>query len=241
MTTVLVVIPTYNEAEAIEALLAQVLAADPNLRALVVDDNSPDGTGQIVKNFAAAHDRVELLSRGTKQGLGKAYIAGFRQGLEAGFDYFIEMDADLSHDPGDLPRLLVAVEEADLVIGSRYVDGGDVTGWSRGRELLSRSANLYVRLMLALPIRDVTAGYRCYRREVLENVDLSSITTGGYAFQVEMTYRTVRAGFRVTEVPIIFRERTAGESKMSRQIALEGLRWVAKRGIGDFPRRFLRR
>lgn len=229
----LAVIPTYNEAEGIEALLAQVLAAHPDLQVLVVDDSSPDGTGDIVGKIAEYSERVNLLTRAKKEGLGKAYIAGFARGLYAGFDLLMEMDADLSHDPADLPRLLEAAGRADLVIGSRYIDGGDVTGWSSGRELLSRSANLYARRMLGLKVQDVTAGFRCYRREVLEAIDLSSITTGGYAFQVEMTYRTARAGFRIVEVPIVFKERIAGESKMSRQIALEGLKWVGQRGLRD--------
>lgn len=232
------VIPTYNEAEGIETLLSRVLAADPDLQVLVVDDSSPDGTGDLVTSIAGSTDRLNLMTRPKKEGLGKAYIAGFTHGLAAGFELFIEMDADLSHDPADLPRLLEAAESADLVIGSRYVRGGDVTGWTKGRELLSRTANFYARTTLRLQIHDVTAGFRCYRREVLESIDLSSIVTGGYAFQVEMTYRAERAGFRIAEVPIVFKERVAGQSKMSRRIALEGLLWVGKRGLTDLRERF---
>lgn len=234
----LVVVPTYNEAEGIETLLSRVLTADPDLQVLVVDDSSPDGTGKIVTRIAESTDRLKLLTRPKKEGLGKAYVAGFMHGLAAGFEQFIEMDADLSHDPADLPRLLEAAGGADLVIGSRYVDGGDVAGWTRGRELLSRSANYYARMTLRLQIHDVTAGFRCYRREVLELIDLNSIESGGYAFQVEMTYRTDRAGFRIVEVPIVFKERVAGQSKMSRQIALEGLLWVGNRGLTDLRERF---
>jgi dolichol-phosphate mannosyltransferase len=234
----LLVVPTYNESDGIEDLLAKALASHPDLEILVVDDSSPDGTGEIVSKLAESDERLGLLTRGAKEGLGKAYLAGFGRGLLEEFDCFLEMDADLSHDPADLPRLIEAAENgADVVIGSRYVEGGRVSGWSRARHLLSWSANRYARALLRFPIRDSTSGFRCYRREVLEALDLASITTEGYAFQVEMTYRAWKAGFDIAEIPIVFRERTTGKSKMSRQIVLEGLIWVTARGIGELTRR----
>ncbi|MGQ0678589.1 MAG: polyprenol monophosphomannose synthase [Actinomycetota bacterium] len=230
---VLVVVPTYNEAGTIQSLLTRVLACHPDLHILVVDDSSPDGTGKLVDEFGEA-GRVELMTRGGKQGLGRAYVAGFCRGLGSGYDLLVEIDADLSHNPADLPRLIEATKHADLVIGSRYVPGGDVSGWSAGRKMLSRCANFYARNLLGLAIRDVTAGFRCYRRELLEAIDLESITTNGYAFQVEMSYRAARGGFRITELPIVFKERELGSSKMSRQIAAEGLFWVARRAMRDW-------
>ncbi len=185
----MVIIPTYNESEGIETLLVQVLAAHPELAVLVVDDNSPDGTGEIVSKVAGSTDRIELMTREAKLGYGKAYLAGFSHGLRSDADCIIQMDADLSHDPADLPRLLEAARHADVVIGSRYVRGGAVSGWSRGRRTLSWSANTYARTLLGIPTRDFTSGFRCYKREVLEAVDLASITTERYAFQVQMCYR----------------------------------------------------
>lgn len=234
----LVLVPTYNEAAGIETLLDQALAADPNLEILVVDDSSPDGTGEIVSKRAELEPRVRLLTRPAKRGLGRAYVAGFRVGLSEGYDRFIEMDADLSHDPQDLPRLISASSEAGLVIGSRYVEGGSVEGWSRGRHALSATANTYARVMLGHGIKDSTAGFRCYRREVLEALDLDSISSEGYAFQVEMAFRTRQAGFQVKEIPIAFHERSTGASKMSRQIVLEGMLWVTKTGLRNLHRRF---
>ena len=233
----LVVIPTYNEADGVEDLLGQALAADPDLHVLVVDDSSPDGTGDIVAKLAEQNDRVTLMTREEKQGLGKAYLAGFARGLGGPYDCFVEMDADLSHDPADLPRLIEAIGDADVVIGSRYVSGGAVSGWSRGRHLLSWSANRYARTLLGFPTKDSTSGYRCYRREVLETLELAAIATEGYAFQVEMTYRSWQNGFRITEIPIVFRERASGQSKMSGEIVLEGILWVTKWGIAALPRR----
>lgn len=228
---VLVVVPTYNEAAGIAELLDLARAALPNAQILVVDDSSPDGTGERVAQIAEVDHRVQLLSRPAKSGLGRAYIAGFRWGLTDEFTHFVEMDADLSHDPADLPRLMAAADSADLVIGSRYVEGGAVSGWSPGRHMLSRAANTYVRVLLGLAVMDSTSGFRCYRREVLEAVPLGSVASEGYAFQVEMAYRTLRAGFRVTEIPIVFRERSQGRSKMSRQIVLEGILWVTRMGL----------
>lgn len=238
---VLVLVPTFNEADGIEMLLDRVLAADPALRVLVIDDGSPDGTGEIAGKRAEIDDRVEVLHRASKQGLGKAYVAGFKLGLERGFDRLIEMDADLSHDPDDLPRLIAASAEADLVIGSRYTKGGGVEGWSLPRHLLSQSANLYSMILLGFPIRDSTSGFRCYRREVLEVLDLEAVSSEGYSFQIEMAYSSWRRGFRVTEVPIVFRERSSGKSKMSRDIVIEGIIWVTKAGLTNLPSRLLRR
>lgn len=216
------VLPTYEEAENLEQLVAAALENLPeSARVLVVDDNSPDGTGEIADRLAAAEGRIEVLHRTRKEGLGPAYIAGFRQALEAGAGRILEMDSDFSHDPADLGRLLAATEGADLAIGSRYVAGGGVENWSAVRQGISRGGSAYARLVLGLPIRDLTGGYKCFRREVLEAIDFGSISSRGYAFQVEMTYRAIQHGFRVVEVPITFHERRAGASKMSRSIVFE--------------------
>jgi dolichol-phosphate mannosyltransferase len=219
------VLPTYNEAENIEAV---VRAALPQLAStglphhvLVVDDSSPDGTGAIADRLSRELEPVEVLHRGHKEGIGPAYLAGFRRALAAGADLLLEMDSDFSHDPADLPRLIAAAGEADLVLGSRYVEGGGVTDWGRARKLISRGGSIYARLVLGIPVHDLTGGFKCFRRQVLEAVDLGAIGTDGYGFQIEMTYRAVRAGFRVTEVPILFRERREGDSKMSARIAVE--------------------
>jgi dolichol-phosphate mannosyltransferase len=230
------VLPTYNEAENLEPLVAAALANLPDsARVLVVDDNSPDGTGEIADRLAAGEPRIEVLHRTRKEGLGPAYVAGFRHALAAGAGRILEMDSDFSHDPADLPRLLAATEEADLAIGSRYVSGGGVENWSRLRQAISRGGSTYARAVLGLPIRDLTGGFKCFRREVLETIDLDAIGSRGYAFQVEMTYRAIQLGFTVEEVPITFRERRAGASKMSRSIVLEAalmvprMRWGGRR------------
>jgi dolichol-phosphate mannosyltransferase len=216
------VLPTYNEAENLEPLVAAALGNLPDsARILVVDDNSPDGTGELADRLAAAEPRIEVLHRAQKEGLGPAYIAGFRHALAAGASRVLEMDSDFSHDPADLPRLLAATEGADLAIGSRYVSGGGVENWSKLRQAISRGGSTYARAVLGLPIRDLTGGFKCFRREVLEAIDLDAIASRGYAFQVEMTYRAIQLGFSVAEVPITFRERRAGASKMSRSIVLE--------------------
>jgi dolichol-phosphate mannosyltransferase len=218
-----VVIPTYNERENIERLLPLVLA-QPRLRVLVVDDGSPDGTGALVAELAREEPRLGLLSRPGKQGLGTAYIAGFRRALAEGAEFIFEMDADFSHDPAYLPALLAATETSfDLTLGSRYVRGGGTTDWGVVRQLISRGGNLYAGLILGLPVADATGGFRCYRRRVLETIDLSAVRSNGYAFQIEMAYRTLKAGFRVGEVPIIFPDRRVGKSKMSRRIVVEAL------------------
>lgn len=218
------VLPTYNEADNLELLIqaaSEQLPADA--RILVVDDNSPDGTGRVADRLAAATDRIEVLHRPRKEGLGPAYIAGFRRALAAGASLILEMDADFSHDPADLGRLLAASAEADLVIGSRYVRGGGIGDWGPLRRGISRAGSVYARLVLGLGVRDPTGGFKCFRREVLEAIDLDSVDSKGYAFQVEMTYRAVRLGFRVAEIPIVFRDRQQGASKMTGAIVAEAV------------------
>jgi dolichol-phosphate mannosyltransferase len=219
-----VILPTYNEAENLERVVGAVLEElPPSGHVLVVDDNSPDGTGEIADRLSAGSDRIEVLHRAAKEGLGPAYLAGFRVALDAGADRIIEMDADLSHDPAYLPELIAATEKADLAIGSRYVPGGGVTEWGAVRRFISRGGSAYARLALGLPIRDLTGGFKCFRRIVLETIDLDAIEARGYAFQVETTYRAIRAGFRVVEVPIVFKDRADGTSKMSKAIVAEAI------------------
>jgi dolichol-phosphate mannosyltransferase len=220
------ILPTYDEAEnivpVVEAALGALEAAAPGAHhVLVVDDNSPDGTGRLADELAAAHAAVSVLHRPGRGGLGPAYLAGFAQALEAGAGFVLEMDADFSHDPADLGRLLAAARDADLVLGSRYVPGGHVTDWGLVRRLVSRGGCWYARIVLGLPVRDLTGGLKCFRREVLEAIDLRTVRSHGYAFQVELTHRAVRRGFRVAEIPITFHERRAGSSKMSWRIAGE--------------------
>jgi dolichol-phosphate mannosyltransferase len=218
------VLPTYNEAENVEPLVEAARAKLPsNARMLIVDDSSPDGTGRIADRLAERHENVQVLHRPRKEGLGPAYIAGFREALAGGAGLVVEMDADFSHDPAYLPRLLDAAGRADLVLGSRYVDGGGVSDWGPLRRAVSRGGSAYARLVLGVPVRDLTGGFKCFRREVLEAIDLDAISTRGYAFQVEMTYRAIRGGFRVVEVPIVFRERRVGTSKMGLGIVAEAV------------------
>lgn len=227
-----VVIPTYNECENIGALIPQVLEL-PRFRVLVVDDNSPDGTGEVVADLARQDERVGLLARPGKQGLGRAYIAGFRRALAEGAEYIFEMDADFSHDPKYLPDLLAAAESRyDLALGSRYVRGGGTVNWGLARQLISRGGNIYARAILGLPVMDATGGYRCYRRRVLEALDLNAIRSNGYSFQIELVYRAMRAGFKLGEVPIMFPDRRVGQSKMSRRIVLEALLTVWRLRFG---------
>jgi dolichol-phosphate mannosyltransferase len=227
-----VVIPTFNERENIGELIPKVLEL-PRFRVLVVEDSSPDGTGAVVAELAQQDQRVSLLSRPRKQGLGRAYIAGFRRALAEGAEYIFEMDADFSHDPQYLPALLAAAEERyDLALGSRYVRGGGTLNWGFARQLISRGGNLYARAILGLPVMDATGGYRCYRRRVLEAIDLNAIQSNGYSFQIELVYRTLRAGFRIGEVPIVFPDRRVGQSKMSRRIVLEALLTVWRLRFG---------
>ncbi len=225
------ILPTYNEAENIEAIVAAsgaVLdrASRTGFRVLVVDDGSPDGTGEIAEQMAAEHDWLQVLHRAEKNGIGPAYLAGFRHALERGAGYVMEMDSDFSHDPADLARLLQAIYSgADLALGSRYVPGGGVEDWSLLRRFVSEGGSTYARWVLGLSVRDLTGGFKCFRREVLEAIHFDSVRSRGYAFQVELTYRAVRAGFRVVEVPIIFRDRERGQSKMSWRIAAEAM-WL---------------
>ncbi len=229
--TAWLILPTYNEAENIEAIVdaaAAVLAdsSPEGFRVLVVDDGSPDGTGEIADRLAAESEWLEVLHRTEKSGIGPAYLAGFARALAAGAGCVLEMDSDFSHDPADLARLLQAVRDgADLALGSRYVAGGGVTDWSLLRRLISRGGSTYARFVLGLHVRDLTGGFKCFRREVLEAIDFETVRSRGYAFQVELTYRAVRSGFRVVEVPIVFRDREKGKSKMSWRITLEAI-WL---------------
>jgi dolichol-phosphate mannosyltransferase len=221
------ILPTYNEAENVESLVRAVLPrleeSEVEPHVLIVDDNSPDGTGEIADRLAEELQSVEVLHRPDKLGLGRAYLAGFTVALERGADLLLEMDADFSHDPADVPRLIAAAAAADLVLGSRYVPGGGITQWGRVRRLLSRGGSTYARWLLGVPVRDLTGGFKCFRREVLEAIDLEAVHADGYGFQIELTYRAVQAGFTVTEVPIVFRERRLGASKMTARIALEAI------------------
>ena len=249
----LVIVPTFNEAATIGGVVADVLAVEPRAEVLVVDDGSPDGTAELVADLIArgtrrgagtadllaraGQPRLHLLRRDAKAGLGAAYRAGFAWGLTRGFDALVEMDADRSHPPDRLPVLLDALDDADLAIGSRYVPGGGTRNWSRLREAVSRGGNAYVRLALGMPVRDATAGYRAYRRQVLQALALDRIQSGGYCFQIEMAHRTWQAGFRVVEIPIVFTERAAGVSKMNRRIVAEALWRVTLWGLTGGRRR----
>jgi dolichol-phosphate mannosyltransferase len=221
------ILPTYNEAENIEGLVRAALAqlettgVEPTI--LVVDDSSPDGTGRIADRLAEELAPVRVLHRDRKQGLGRAYLAGFTLALENGAELVLEMDSDFSHDPADLPRLIAASQAADLVLGSRYVPGGGVTSWGWLRRLLSRGGSAYARILLGVPVRDLTGGFKCFHRRVLEAIELENVHADGYGFQIELTYKAVRAGFKVAEVPILFRERSVGQSKMTARIALEAV------------------
>jgi dolichol-phosphate mannosyltransferase len=218
---VTVCLPTYNEYENLEPMLRAL--GEHGVRVLVIDDNSPDGTGQLAERFAQELDYVDVLHRPRKEGLGPAYLAGFRRALADGAERILEMDCDFSHDPKDVPRLIAATDEADLALGSRYVEGGEVGNWGAARRAVSAAGSLYARVLLSVPIRDLTGGFKCYRRTVLETIDLDTIHSKGYAFQIETTYRALRAGFRVVEVPIRFVDREVGGSKMSRAIVLEAI------------------
>ncbi|TES91694.1 MAG: polyprenol monophosphomannose synthase [Candidatus Cloacimonadota bacterium] len=217
----LIIIPTYNEEENISKIITAVLKICPSCDVLIVDDNSPDGTGNIVNSIKKKEDRVHLIERKKKSGLGTAYVAGFKYGLKNRYDYIFEMDADFSHDPEDIPRFLDAIEKVDLVIGSRYKNGISVVNWPISRLLLSYFANVYARIVTGVPVMDLTAGFKCYRREVIESIDLDSIHSDGYGFQIEMNYWVFRKGYRIKEIPVIFVDRRVGESKMSKRIVWE--------------------
>jgi dolichol-phosphate mannosyltransferase len=244
----LVIVPTYNERENIIGLIDRVLAQDPNVDVLVVDDGSPDGTGQLVDERAAQDNRVHAIHREKKLGLGTAYLAGFRWALERDYEFVFEMDADFSHDPGHVPQFLESARDADLVLGSRYRDGRvTVVNWPIGRLLLSYFANVYARAVTGLQVFDATGGYKCFRRRVLEAIDLTDVRSNGYAFQIEMSFRAWKLGFRIVEIPIVFVDRSEGVSKMSRKIVREAvwmvwrLRWwsIARRRELSTPYRGL--
>jgi dolichol-phosphate mannosyltransferase len=228
---VLVIVPTYNESDNIERIVTRVHSTQPDVHVLIVDDASPDGTGKIADTMAEHDDRIHVIHRSGKAGLGTAYVAGFGWGLDRDYDVLVEMDADGSHAPEQLPRLLAALSSADLVLGSRWVPGGAVVNWPRRREALSRAANFYTRMALGIGLHDATGGYRAYRREVLEGIDYAVATSQGYCFQIDLAWRAVRAGFRVVEVPITFADRERGESKMSGVIVREAYWRVTEWGV----------
>lgn len=229
----LIIIPTYNEKENLPTLVAQLRQQVPAAHLLVVDDGSPDGTGSMADGFAASDPQVHVLHRTSKDGLGRAYVAGFLWGLEQGYTRLVQMDADLSHNPADVPRLLAA--DADLVIGSRYVAGGGTVNWGLSRRLLSRGGCLYARTILGLPLQDLTGGFKCWRRAALEAVNLPEIRSNGYSFQIEMTWRALQRGFRAVEIPIVFTDRVDGVSKMSKRIVVEAVGMVWRLRFGRKP------
>jgi dolichol-phosphate mannosyltransferase len=224
----LVIIPTYNESENIEKIVPLVTEKDPSIHVLIVDDNSPDGTGRIADQMAKKDDRISVIHRERKSGLGTAYIAGFKFALGKGYDLVFEMDCDFSHDPRYLPRFIKAAEDADLVLGSRYIEGVNVINWPMSRLLLSYYANVYSRLVTGLPVRDATGGFKCFRREVLEAIDLGRVKSNGYSFQIEMSFRAWKKGFKIKEIPIVFEDRKVGQSKMSKKIVREAVWMVWK-------------
>jgi dolichol-phosphate mannosyltransferase len=224
----LIIIPTYNELENLPKLLPAVLSKDISVNVLIVDDNSPDGTAAFVENEMKSNDRIHLLKRSSKQGLGTAYIAGFKYALKNGFDLIFEMDADFSHDPNEIPKFLEEIKNSDLVLGSRYITGVNVINWPMRRLLLSWFANLYTRAITGMSVHDATGGYKCFRKEVLQAIDLNKVTSNGYAFQIEMTFKAWKKGFRIKEIPIIFVDRVKGNSKMSKKIVREAVTMVWK-------------
>jgi dolichol-phosphate mannosyltransferase len=228
MSRSLVCIPTYNESENIEKIITKILATDPGIEILVIDDNSPDKTGDIVFEIMKTNPKIHLIRRERKMGLGTAYVSGFKYAIEKKFDYIFEMDADFSHDPDEIPNFLNAIEGVDLVIGSRYSNGVNVVNWPMKRLLLSYFANIYTKVITGLPVTDATGGFKCYRREVLENIDLDKIKSNGYSFQIEMTYHIWQKGFKLKEIPIIFVDRRSGTSKMNKQIVREAVWMVWK-------------
>jgi dolichol-phosphate mannosyltransferase len=231
----LIIIPTYNEYDNLRPLLDEVFSYAPETDLLIVDDNSPDGTGKLADEIAVEDPRLHVLHRTGKLGLGTAYVAGFKYSIEHNYDAAFEMDADFSHDPKYLPDFLRAIEDADLVIGSRYIPGGATPNWSPIRRAISGCGNIFARFMLGMKVHDCTAGYRCYRREVLESIDLDTIQSQGYAFQVELTNRVLRQGFKIVETPIVFMDRRIGQSKMSKTIVVEAFTYVFRARLGMVP------
>ena len=231
----LIIIPTYNELENLRPLLQEIFLYAPDIDVLIVDDNSPDGTGKLADEIHNENPHVHVLHRAGKLGLGTAYIAGFKYAVAHDYDAAFEMDADFSHDPRYLPDFLKAIEHADLVIGSRYVPGGGTPNWSFLRRFISGGGNIFARFMLGIPVHDCTAGFRCYRRQVLESIDLDTIQSQGYAFQVEMAYRVMQQGFKIVETPIVFLDRRIGKSKMSRKIVIEAFIYVLRARFGKKP------
>jgi dolichol-phosphate mannosyltransferase len=230
----LVCLPTYDEKDNVVPITEAILAATPLVDVLIIDDNSPDGTGQLADAIAAREPRVKVLHRAGKEGLGKAYLAGFDWALGQGYELILEMDADFSHDPKYLPGMLEAAKDADVVLGSRNIPGGGTVNWGVGRKIISKGGSLYARTILGIPIRDLTGGFKCFHRKVLESIDLPTVECSGYAFQIELTFRALRRGFRVVEVPIVFVDRRVGQSKMSKRIVLEALRKVWSIRRADF-------
>lgn len=230
MNPALVIVPTYNERDNLEPIVKAILEADARLDILIVDDNSPDGTGNIADTLANGNKRIKVLHREKKEGLGRAYVAGFKRALEDPYEFIFEMDADFSHKPADLPRFLKALEDqqADVCLGSRRVEGGGTVNWGVGRQLISGGGSLYARTVLGVDVRDLTGGFKCFRRKVLETLPLNEIRSSGYGFQVELTYRALRKNFKVIEIPIIFEDRRVGKSKMSRGIFLEAMSMVLR-------------
>jgi len=235
MQKALIIIPTYNEMENVRAIAAAALQASPDLHVLFVDDNSPDGTGEIVKELERADSRIHTLHQQDKRGLGRAYIAGFKWALERDYTHVFEMDADFSHNPAEIPKFLSAADNADLVLGSRYINGIRIINWPLSRLILSQGAGTYVRLITGMPFSDPTGGFKCFRREVLEAIDLERIKSNGYSFQIEMTYAAWRLGFRIVELPIIFEDRHSGHSKMNSSIIREALWMVMKLRLRPIP------
>jgi dolichol-phosphate mannosyltransferase len=228
MNPALVIIPTYNERDNLGPITTAVLAADPRVDILVVDDNSPDGTGQLADELAAKEPRIQVLHREKKEGLGRAYLAAFRWAIAKRYDFIIEMDADFSHDPKYLPGLIDAAKTADISVGSRYVEGGGTVNWGIGRQVMSRGGSVYARTVLGISLHDVTAGFKCFNRRVLETINLDEVQSSGYGFQIELSYRALKKGFTIKEIPIVFEDRRVGQSKMSRKIFLEAVKMVWK-------------
>jgi len=225
---VIIVVPTFNEIENVERLVKSIYAYQPGIHILFVDDNSPDGTAGLIKKIQQENERIHILERPQKEGLGRAYLAGFKVALDKGFQYIFEMDADFSHNPKEIPNFLKAIENSDLVLGSRYITGVNVVNWPLRRLLLSYFANMYTRIVTGLPIQDATGGFKCFRRSVLENINLDGIESNGYGFQIELSFKAWKMGYKVSEIPIIFVDREFGESKLSRNIMWEAIFLVWK-------------